>query len=148
MRKYIISITAILTFLLIIILLCIYYGGKISFGPTIHKVDSDKIIASSKWLELSSNDIDLLATENYSENVKQIIDSLEKGIPVILYVEGGIFNTSGNGTYITLSAFDTEGNVIVYQKNGEEFEKTSMDFYLTLEGATSAFIVTNEETLS
>jgi len=148
MRKYIVLITAILSMILMIILLCVYYGNKLPSEPTVQTVSTDEILANGNWIDITPEDIDLLSNENYSENIKQIITSLENGIPVILKVEGGSFNKTGNGSYITLSAFDTEGKVITYIKKGEAFQKLPVDFYLALEGASSAFIITNEESLS
>jgi len=149
MRKYLISITAILSMILLIILLCIYYVGKLQpETPTVPAVNSDEILANGEWISLTSKDIDLLSNDNYTDNIKQIISSLENGIPVILQVNGGILDKSGTGNYITLSAFDKEGNVITYIKGKNEFQKASIDFYLALENASAAFIITNEESLS
>ncbi|MBP3284024.1 MAG: hypothetical protein J6M02_00810 [Clostridia bacterium] len=148
MRKYLILITSILSFLLLIVLLCVYYAGKLQPTPTAQSVSTEDILAHSEWIPLSSKDIDLLSSEIYTENVNRIISSLESGTPVILYVEDGIFDKAGKGNYITLSAFDTKGNVIVYEKKEETFQKSSVDFYLALEAASSAFIITNEESLS
>lgn len=148
MRKYFICIISILLFLVFIILLCFYYNGKIQPAPTAPVVSTDEILANSEWIKISAEDIDLLSNEIYTPNINTIINSLECGIPVILKIEGGKFDETQNGTYITLSAFNTDGNVIVYTQNGSTFQKSSIELYLALEDATSAFIITNEEILS
>ena len=73
---------------------------------------------------------------------------MEKGIPVILYVEGGFLDPNENGNYLTLSCFDNNGNIIVYDKTETGFLKTSRDFYMVMEAANAAFVLTEGEILS
>jgi ABC-type Na+ efflux pump permease subunit len=148
MRKYIIAITIVLIILLAIVFGCIYYAGLAQKPASVSTINPDELIASMTQLELSAKDTDSLVNELYSDSINKIIGSLESGKPVILYVEGGIFDKDENGNYITLSAFDTNGKVIVYEKKDSAFSKVSADFNYALEAASSAFIFTNEEILS
>jgi len=148
MRNYIIAITSVLVVLLIIVLLCFYYAGLNNNPASIQTINTDELLASMTKVELTTEDIDGLVNDVYSTNIKKIVNSLENGIPVILYVEGGFFDKNEIGNYITLSAFDTNGNVILYEKKDSAFSKSSVDFNYALEAASSAFIFTNEESIS
>jgi len=148
MRKYIIAITIVLIILLAIVFGCIYYAGLVQNPASVPTINPEELIASMTQLTLSTKDTDSLINELYSDNINQIIRSLENGNPVILFVQGGVFDKAETGNYITLSAFDTDGKVIVYEKKDTAFSKVSVDFNYALEAASSAFIFTNEEKIS
>ena len=148
MRKYLIMITSVLVVLLLFVAVCIYYTFQINPKETVAVDYTEEILSASSWIELTQKDIDLLVNDTYSDNMKLIIASLEKGMPLILYVQGGFSDPEKNGNYLTLSAFDTEGNVIVYDKTENGFMKTSRDFYMVMEAASAAFILTESEVLS
>lgn len=148
MRKYLIMITSVLVVLLLFVAVCIYYTFQINPNEVISVDYTEEILSASSWIELTQNDIDLLVSDTYTDHTKQIINSLEKGIPVILYVEGGFLDPNENGNYLTLSCFDSNGNVIVYDKTETGFLKTSRDFYMVMEAANAAFILTEGEILS
>lgn len=148
MRKYLIMITSVLVVLLLFVVVCVYYTFKINSVQTESIDYTEQILSSSSWIEFTQHDIDLLVNDNYTDNVNAVIKSLENGIPVILYVEGGFLDTQNNGNYVTASYFDTNGNIVVYYKTDDGFLKISNDFYMVMESAKAAFVMTEGEILS
>jgi len=148
MRKYLIMITSVLVVLLLFVGVCIYYTFQINQNEAVLVDYTEEILSASSWIELTQNDIDLLVSDTYTDNMNLVINSLEKGIPVILYVEGGFSDPEENGNYLTLSCFDTDGKVITYDKTDSGFLKTSRDFYMVMEAANAAFIMTEGVVLS
>lgn len=107
---------------------------------------SSNILEDSVWIELEKSDLNSLILKTYSNNILDIITSLENAIPVIFEVNGGQFADSNKNNFIIVSSFDSENTVSVSLPSGNNsYISKSTTLEEVLEDATRFFISKGKE---
>lgn len=145
MKKVYLLIIFILCFLLVLLLSLFLFIQPKEDDVVTYNDYSSVILNNSSWVTLDKSDFNSLILMTYSNNILDIISSLENAIPVIFEVNGGQFSKDNKNNFIVVSAFDTNNTVLAYAKVDDGYEKFNSSLEEILENATRFFIINDEE---